>query len=68
MKILKEGKLPEGTVRFECTFCGCIFLAGPTERSTGVNMFGEQCKVTNCPCCGVELFKTKQRLNRESGC
>lgn len=31
MKIIKEGKVPTGTKRFECKECGCIFEADKSE-------------------------------------
>lgn len=69
MKILKEGKLPEGTVRFECKVCSCVFLAGPTEWSSKANTYHEFYQVATCPCCGNEVFTPKgtQKLNRGSG-
>ena len=56
MKIIKQGKKPDTSIKFTCRFCGCVFIAEKGEYSIvpmGYNDVGYEC---NCPNCGADCF------------
>lgn len=50
MNIIKPGEIPKETIRFSCSYCGCIFEADKGEYETGPQYDpGYTCR---CPTCG----------------
>lgn len=62
MEIIKQGDLSrlKNTKRFQCTYCGCQFLADSNEyESCGMwrNLQTYGCK---CPCCDSRVYLEEQ--------
>ena len=50
MNVIKPGVIPKETIRFSCSYCGCIFEADKGEYETGPQYDpGYSCL---CPTCG----------------
>lgn len=54
MKIIKPGKIPDGTIKFKCAVCGCVFLAEKEECKISELQYKETLFEHDCPCCGAE--------------
>lgn len=52
MKIIKEGRKPDMTKRFECKRCGCIFEADEGEWFNTNKDYNDPRPSANCPFCG----------------
>ena len=52
MKIIKEGRKPDMTKRFECKRCGCIFEADEGEWFNTDKDYNDPRPSANCPFCG----------------
>lgn len=62
MKIIKEGDPNKinGDVEFECSQCGCIFVADRTEWIYAPQIAqqrGEGTYICKCPCCRYNVCK-----------
>lgn len=60
MKIIVQGKKPDLSKDFVCSYCGCVFVAEKGEYSTvqtGYNETGYEC---NCPCCGTSCYRIER--------
>lgn len=53
MKIIKEGNLKH-PITFNCTKCGCQFIAEDDEYITHdpITPYDNKYATVNCPCCG----------------
>ena len=56
IKIIKPGKKPETTERFECPHCGCVFEADRDDYEEEFNLRGGcYCYAVDCPTCGLTV-------------
>lgn len=60
MKIIVQGKEPDLSKKFECSYCGCVFVAEKGEYSlvqTDYNSSDYEC---DCPCCGTNCYNIER--------
>lgn len=63
-KIIKPGKKPDTTRRFECTDCGCVF-EGEREDYQAVHNCGNTLVVAmKCPTCGKVCWRCEAKIMR----
>ena len=61
IKIIKPGKKPETTKRFECPHCGCVFEADRHDYEKAFNTRdGCYYYAIDCPNCGHTVSKIVQ--------
>ena len=53
IKIIKPGKKPETTKRFECPHCGCVFEADRDDYG----LVGDAYRT--CPTCGRKVYRLR---------
>lgn len=58
MEIIKQGDLSrlKNTKRFQCSYCGCQFLADKSEYDYGGVWRNLQTYACKCPCCGSKAY------------
>ena len=59
MKIITPG-YDNTVVRFECTWCKCVFEAERKEYDYEVDIRNEAYYTAECPCCGKKVYKNAQ--------
>ena len=64
MKIIKEGKKPNMTKRFECKGCCCIFEADEGEWFNTDKDYNDPRPSANCPFCGDDKRVFEQVMRR----
>ena len=58
IKIIKPGKKPDTTERFECSYCGCVFDADGYEYELEFDSLNSRyCYAADCPTCGRTVRK-----------
>ena len=58
IKIIKPGKKPDTTERFECSYCGCMFEADEDDYEFEFDSLnGCYCYAADCPTCGLTARK-----------
>lgn len=64
IKIVKPGKKPDSTRRFECTHCGCIF-EGEDEDYRAVQSTSNTIAVAmKCPTCGTVCYRYETKITK----
>lgn len=59
IKIIKPGKKPDTTERFECSYCGCVFEADEDDyEEEFYSLDGYSCNTADCPTCGRKVYKS----------
>ena len=58
IKIIKPGKKPETTERFECPHCGCVFMAYVNDYEVAYSLLNGYYFKIDCPCCGCIIRKS----------
>lgn len=56
MQIIKEGKLKSKKYKFECSRCGCIFIADRDEITSTPSFRNDTCYKVTCPCCKIMVY------------
>lgn len=58
IKIIKPGKKPDTTERFECSYCGCVFEADEDDYEKEYSWRNDYYLKIDCPCCGYIIHKS----------
>lgn len=59
IKIIKPGKKPDTTERFECSNCGCVFDADRGDYEKGYSMgIGSYLRIY-CPVCKRTVYRLR---------
>ena len=58
IKIIKPGKKPETTERFECSYCGCVFMADVDDYEEEYSLCSSYYLKSDCPCWGCIIRKS----------
>ena len=58
IKIIKPGKKPDTTVRFECPHCGCVFMADVDDYEEEYSLRNDYYLKIDCPTCGSKVYKS----------
>lgn len=66
IKILKPGKIPDTTKRFECRRCGCIFEADKGDYADR-DIWTHPEYFAGCPSCGTLCYVSGDQGNQEEG-
>ena len=59
IKIIKPGKKPDTTERFECPHCGCVFEADRDDYGLAGDAYGDQWAYMTCKTCGRKVYKPR---------
>ena len=58
IKIIKLGKKPDTIERFECSRCGCVFMADRDDCEVAYSLLNGYYFKIDCPCCGNFIRKS----------
>lgn len=64
IKIIKPGKKPDTTKRFECTSCGCVFEGEKEDYQTRFSTDNTIVVAMKCPTCGAACYHYEARIMR----
>ena len=59
IKIIKPGKKPDTTKRFECSYRGCVFDADKDDYGLVGDAYGNQWAYMTCPTCGHKVYRLR---------
>lgn len=59
IKIIKRGKKPDTTERFECSYCGCVFDADNDSYGLVCDACESQWAYITCPTCGHKVYRLR---------
>lgn len=63
-KIIKPGKTPDTTKRFECTSCGCVFEGEKEDYQTRFSTDNTIVVAMKCPTCGAACYCYETKIRR----
>lgn len=64
IKIIKPGKKPDTTRRFECTSCGCTFEAESEDYRIMHDTTTVFAVAMKCPTCGARCYCYEAKIRR----
>jgi hypothetical protein len=64
IKIIKPGKKPDTTKRFECTSCGCTFEGEREDYRIIYDTATVFAAAMRCPTCGARCYRYETKIRR----